>query len=675
MSVVLTLAALLGFIVLTAGTAVFVAAEFSLTALERSTVDANARSGGRRDKLVQRAHKTLSFQLSGAQVGISITTLITGYLAEPLLAELLKPLFTAMSLKQGMAEGLSLGLALLIATSVSMVFGELVPQYLAVAKPMATARVVAGPQLLFSMFTRPVIFLTNGTANWILRRLGIEPAEELRSARSPQELVSLVRNSARQGSIDITTATLMDRSLRFGTRSAEELMTPRSKIEALGADDTVADLVDEAIKTGYSRFPIIDGDLDETMGIVHVKQVFSIPPAQRAKTKLASIAQPVPVVPSTLDGDAVMAQILASTLQTALVADEYGGIAGMVTGEDLIEEIVGDVRDEHDDVSPTSSEPETTGWCRAAAHRRGRHRDALPRTPRRIRDHRRAGPPRAGPHPGGGRVGRAHRVRPGLAERRADAVAGDRGAHGRPPHRPDQARPTRFRPGGRTMKYVLASCSPSCCWPDAFFVAAEFALISARRDRSEGRAEQGRSSAVAVIRAGGEPCSTDAQGRWAFWASLCAPCCWASSADRPWRTCWKNPSTCSACPTPCSTRCPSSSRMTVVVVLRVLLGEMVPKNIAVAGPEAAAMLLVPPSSSRSASPSRSSPSTTGSRRRCLARVRRRGRERAREHGVDDRVVGDDRRIAVGGSARSREHHRLSRALQIRTGSSEKSRSR
>jgi CBS domain containing-hemolysin-like protein len=352
MSLVLTLVALLAFIVLTAGTAIFVAAEFSLTALERSTVDANARSGGRRDKLVQMAHRTLSFQLSGAQVGISITTLITGYLAEPLLAQLFKPLFAAMSLKQGLADGLSLGLALLIATSVSMVFGELVPQYLAVAKPMETARVVAGPQLLFSMFTRPLIFLTNGTANWILRRLGIEPAEELRSARSPQELVSLVRNSARRGSIDLTTANLVDRSLRFGTRSAEELMTPRSKIEALQADDTVVDLVNEAMDTGYSRFPIVDGDLDETIGIVHVKQVFAIPAAERAHTRLATIAQPVPVVPSTLDGDAVMAQIRASTLQTALVADEYGGIAGMVTGEDLIEEIVGDVRDEHDDVSP-----------------------------------------------------------------------------------------------------------------------------------------------------------------------------------------------------------------------------------------------------------------------------------------------------------------------------------
>ena len=269
---------MLAFIVLTAGTAVFVAAEFSLTALERSTVDANARTGGRRDKLVQRAHRTLSFQLSGAQVGISITTLITGYLAEPLVARLLEPAFAAMSLTRDVSSGLALVLALLIATSVSMVFGELVAQYLAVAKPLPTARVVAGPQVLFSMLVTPLIQLTNGTANWILRRLGIEPAEELRSARSPQELGSLVRNSARRGSLDPVTATLVDRSLQFGSRTAEELMTPRTKIETLEVDDTVADLVDAAIQTGYSRFPIVEGDLDETIGIVHVKQVFEVPP-------------------------------------------------------------------------------------------------------------------------------------------------------------------------------------------------------------------------------------------------------------------------------------------------------------------------------------------------------------------------------------------------------------
>src|ERR1700754_262938 len=293
MSVTFTLLALSAFVALTLGTAVFVAAEFSLTPLERSTVDANARTGGRRGKLVQRAHRTLSFQLSGAQVGISITTLITGYLAEPLVAHLLEPVFEAMSLSPRLAGGLALVLALLIATSVSMVFGELVAQYLAVAKPLPVARVVAGPQVLFSTLVTPLIHLTNGTANWILRRLGIEPAEELRSARSPQELGSLVRNSARRGSLDPTTAALVDRSLQFGSRTAEELMTPRSKIEVLQADENVADLVEAAIQSGYSRFPIVEGDLDETIGIVHVKQVFEVPPEQHKQRRLATLAQPV----------------------------------------------------------------------------------------------------------------------------------------------------------------------------------------------------------------------------------------------------------------------------------------------------------------------------------------------------------------------------------------------
>jgi CBS domain containing-hemolysin-like protein len=361
MSVVTTLLSLGAFALLTAGTAVFVAAEFSLTALERSTVDANARTGGRRDRLVQRAHRSLSYQLSGAQVGISITTLITGYLAEPLLARLLRPVFVAMSLSDGAADAAALALSLLIATSVSMVFGELVAQYLAVAKPLPVARAVAGPQVLFSMLFTPLIHLTNGAANWVLTRIGIEPAEELTSARSPQELGSLVRNSARRGALDPLTALLVDRSLQFGDRTAEELMTPRTEIEALQVDDTVTDLIAAAIATGYSRFPVVDGDLDETAGLVHVKQVFEVPPAKRAGTRLADIAVPVATVPSTLDGDVLMEQIRASGLQTALVVDEYGGTAGMVTMEDLIEEIVGDIRDEHDEPTPDVL-PAGNGW-------------------------------------------------------------------------------------------------------------------------------------------------------------------------------------------------------------------------------------------------------------------------------------------------------------------------
>jgi CBS domain containing-hemolysin-like protein len=352
MNLVVTLLSLLAIVALTAGTALFVAAEFSLTTLERSTVEANARAGGRHDQYIQRAHHTLSFQLSGAQLGISITTLVSGYLSEPLVAKLPHPGMDALGVPHRIADGVLAFVAVAAVTSLSVVFGELVPKYLAVARPLATARAVAGMQLLFSAAMTPVIRLTNGAANWILRRLGIEPAQELRSARSPQELVWLVRSSARSGSLDPATAALVHRSLQFGTLTAEELMTPRSKIVVLQRDNTIDDLVATATETGFSRFPIVDGDLDQTVGIVHVKQVFNVPPGERARTALTDLAQPVAVVPSTLDGDAVMGQIRANGLQTALVVDEYGGTAGMVTVEDLIEEIVGDVRDEHDDTTP-----------------------------------------------------------------------------------------------------------------------------------------------------------------------------------------------------------------------------------------------------------------------------------------------------------------------------------
>ncbi|MBS9532693.1 HlyC/CorC family transporter [Mycobacterium sp. M1] len=352
MNMAVTVLSLLAFAVLTLGTAVFVAAEFSLTTLERSVVEANARRGARRDVYIQRAHNTLSFQLSGAQLGISITTLATGYLAEPVLARWLRPALSALGLTEGTANGVALFLALAMATSLSMVFGELVPKNLAVARPLPIARAVAGPQLLFSRMFAYAIRLTNGAANRILIRLGIEPTDRLASARSPRELASLVRNSARSGALDPTTAALVGGSLRFGALTAAELMTPRSKIVTLQAGATVADLAATAIDTGFSRFPVIDGDLDATVGIVHVKQVFGVPAAVRADTPVTAIARPAALVPSTLDGDAVMAQLRSGPLQAALVVDEYGGTAGMLTMEDLIEEIVGDVRDEHDDATP-----------------------------------------------------------------------------------------------------------------------------------------------------------------------------------------------------------------------------------------------------------------------------------------------------------------------------------
>ncbi|MCE6994680.1 hemolysin family protein [Saccharothrix sp. S26] len=349
MTILLSLFGLAAVVVLTIGTFIAVAAEFSLTALERSTVEAHvAQVGDAKARTVEKAHRSLSFQLSGSQLAITITTLITGYIAEPAIAELISPALTGVGVPASVAGPIALTLALALATSLSMVFGELVPKNLAIAKPLETARAVAGVQAGFSAVFKWLITCLNGTANWLVRRLGVEPAEELASARSPQELGALIRSSAEQGTLDPSTATLLDRSLRFGDRTAEELMTPRVRVESLRSDATVLDLVAKARETGFSRFPVYTGDLDEVRGIVHVKQAFGVPRSQRATTPVSALTRPVQTVPATLEGDALLDRLRASGLQTALVVDEYGGTAGLVTLEDLVEEIVGDVRDEHD---------------------------------------------------------------------------------------------------------------------------------------------------------------------------------------------------------------------------------------------------------------------------------------------------------------------------------------
>ncbi|MDT7787040.1 MAG: magnesium and cobalt exporter, family [Pseudonocardiales bacterium] len=347
--ILLSVLGLLAVVALTAGTFIAVAAEFSLTALERSTVERHvAEVGDTKARTIDRAHRTLSFQLSGAQLAITLTTLITGYIAEPAIASLIEPGLTSLGVPHAVAGGLSLALALAIATALSMIFGELVPKNLAIARPLETARLVVGIQAAFSTVFRWLINWMNNSANWLVRRLGVEPVEELASARSPEELGALVRTSAEHGTLDQSTAALLGRSLRFGDRTAGELMTPRVHIEALRADATVLDLVSKARETGFSRFPVHDGSLDDVRGMVHVKQAFAVPAALRGTTPLSALTRPVHSVPETLEGDALLDRLRASGLQTALVVDEYGGTAGLVTLEDVVEEIVGDVRDEHD---------------------------------------------------------------------------------------------------------------------------------------------------------------------------------------------------------------------------------------------------------------------------------------------------------------------------------------
>ncbi|WP_439098637.1 hemolysin family protein [Amycolatopsis nivea] len=350
MHVLLSVLGVLLFLLLTIGTGLAVAAEFSLTALERSTVDADVRQvGDKRSRTVQKAHRTLSFQLSGAQVAITLTTLITGFLAEPLIGDLVRPLLDATGLPASAASGVAVAVALVLATFLSMILGEMVPKNIAIARPLPTARAVSGYHARFSALFRWLITLMNNSANFLVRKFGIEPQEELRSARSPQELGSIVRSSAESGKLDTSTAELLDRSLRFGDRTADELMTPRVQVESLTVDDTIDDLIDISRRTGFSRFPVYTEDLDDVQGAVHVKQAFAVPAADRATTRIRSAMRPVPTVPESLPGDDLLNRLRDSRYQLAIVVDEYGGTAGLVTLEDVVEEIIGDVRDEHDD--------------------------------------------------------------------------------------------------------------------------------------------------------------------------------------------------------------------------------------------------------------------------------------------------------------------------------------
>ncbi|MBO0851104.1 MAG: HlyC/CorC family transporter [Pseudonocardia sp.] len=358
MSIVWSVLGVLAVLALTFGAAVFVAAEFSLTTLERSQIDAHVNAvDDRRARQVRAAHRTLSFQLSGAQLGITLTTLVTGYIAQPALAELIRPPLESAGLPSGLAMAIALAIALALATALSVIFGELVPKNLAIAKPLPTARAVAGVQTVFSKIFRWLINGLNSSANWIVRRLGVEPAQELRSARSPDELRSLVSSSAAHGTLDQGTATLLTRAIRFTDRVAEDFMTPRVQVCALPATATVPELVSTSLRTGFSRFPVYGRDLDEVHGVVHVKQAFAVPVPDRAGTTMAQLSRPVLTVPESLDGDALLARLRESDSQLGVVVDEYGGTDGIVTVEDLIEEIVGDVRDEHDREGPAPVRP------------------------------------------------------------------------------------------------------------------------------------------------------------------------------------------------------------------------------------------------------------------------------------------------------------------------------
>ncbi len=334
------------FALLTAGNAFFVAAEFGLVTVDRSEIDQRVQAGHKGASKVRTALRELSFQLSGAQLGITLTALLTGYLAEPALARLIEPAIRPVTGSATDAVGQIL--ALVLATLISMLFGELVPKNAALARPMRVALLTAGPMRVFSKLFGWLIRALNGSANWVVRRLGVEPQEELASARSPDELGLLAAISARAGALPPDTAMLLQRTIRFGDKRAAEAMTPRVDVIGLRTTATIAEMITVARETGHTRFPVYEQTLDLVAGVVGVHEALGVPPSRRGTATVASVAREPVYVPESLDLDRVLATLRAADADLAIVVDEYGGTDGVVTVEDLVEELVGEISDEHD---------------------------------------------------------------------------------------------------------------------------------------------------------------------------------------------------------------------------------------------------------------------------------------------------------------------------------------
>ncbi|MEE1622196.1 hemolysin family protein [Zafaria sp. Z1313] len=348
-------------VLLILGTGFFVAVEFSLVALDQTTVQRAVDAGDKKAATLMKCLKSLSTQLSSCQLGITLTTLLTGYVMEPSVGRLLTPVLEGAGLGEASAP-ISLIVAMVLATLFSMVIGELIPKNLAIAEAFAVGRILARPQLVFTAVFKPAIVVLNGFSNRVLHLFGLEAKEEISGARSPAELASLVRRSADMGTLDRDTANFLARTLRFSDRSAADVMTPRIRMETVRSDEPIPAIIETARRTGYSRFPVIGESADDVLGVCHVKKAVAVPRDRRGELVAANIMTEIISVPETVHLNSLISELREANLQVAMVLDEYGGTAGMVTLEDLVEEIVGEVSDEHDRVKPGVLQSATGIW-------------------------------------------------------------------------------------------------------------------------------------------------------------------------------------------------------------------------------------------------------------------------------------------------------------------------
>lgn len=327
----------------------FVGAEFALIASRRSKLEQMAEDGNRKAKVALRSVRELSFMLAGAQLGITMASLGLGAIAEPAVAELIEnALHNVVSIPPGVLHTISFVVALTIVVFFHMVIGEMAPKNIAIAKPEGTALVIAAPFRLYTNLFRPFIYLLNGLANAGVRLLGVEPQDELRSVHTSDEIGMMIAESARGGMIDKFEHRLLEGAIQFSERDAASVMVPRTDLEAVRLDMTPSEIEKVIVGTGHSRLPVYAEDLDHVVGFFHAKDLLDVTEAERDRPLARRLIRQMLVVPESRQLHPLLLDMRRRRTHVALVIEEHGGTAGIVTLEDLLEELVGEIRDEHD---------------------------------------------------------------------------------------------------------------------------------------------------------------------------------------------------------------------------------------------------------------------------------------------------------------------------------------
>lgn len=342
------LAGIVVVVLITAVTGYFVAQEFAYMAVDRSRLGSQASAGDAVAGRALRVTKRTSFMLSGAQLGITVTGLLVGYVAEPLIGEALGEMFGWGGMPVGVGIAIGTVLALLFSTLVQMLFGELVPKNLAIARPEPVARRLSRSTLIYLKLFGWLIWIFDQSSNLLLRSLRIEPVHDVEHSATPRDLEHIVAESRQSGDLPEELSLLLDRILDFPSRDVEHAMIPRTRVDVLRDTDTVAH-VRELMGTGHSRYPVLDAE-EDIVGVIHLDDVLTA--TDRGDTEVRDLVRPAVVIPTLMTLPAAVQELSSTKNQLACVVDEHGGFAGILTLEDLAEELVGEITDEHDPDMP-----------------------------------------------------------------------------------------------------------------------------------------------------------------------------------------------------------------------------------------------------------------------------------------------------------------------------------